>query len=111
MFRGRGGIRWGKPWENYPNFGDDFLTVFFRGLAELQNNGTVKIWKPSEFAKECKDEATPLSLKEYKYFNPAVDISLLQLHNGSAHPGCAGQNSGGHVVRRGEPRRVDRRCG
>jgi alpha-amylase/alpha-mannosidase (GH57 family) len=29
-----------NPWENYPNFGDDFLTVFFRGLAQLEKNGT-----------------------------------------------------------------------
>jgi carbohydrate-binding DOMON domain-containing protein len=65
-----------NPWENYPNFGDDFLTVFFQGLAELEKNGTVKMWKPSEFVKECKDEAAPLPLKEYKYFNLAVDISF-----------------------------------
>ncbi len=45
-------------------------------MAELEKNGTVTIWKPSEFVDECKDEATPLPLKEYKYFNLAVDISF-----------------------------------
>ena len=48
-----------NPWENYPNFGGDFLTAFFRGLAQLEKNGTVKIWKPSDFVKKCGDRAAP----------------------------------------------------
>ncbi|MGC9049843.1 glucodextranase DOMON-like domain-containing protein [Pyrobaculum sp.] len=65
-----------NPWENYPNFGDDFLIHFFRGLSQLEKNGTVKIWKPSDFVKACADKAAELPLREFKYFDLGFDISF-----------------------------------
>ncbi|MEM4764317.1 MAG: hypothetical protein QW598_05420 [Pyrobaculum sp.] len=64
-----------NPWENYPNFGDDFLTKFFAGLAELEKNGTLKLWRPSDFVKTCGGKAAPLPEKKYSYFDLGVDIS------------------------------------
>ncbi|MEM0277992.1 glucodextranase DOMON-like domain-containing protein [Pyrobaculum sp.] len=65
-----------NPWENYPNFGDDFLKMFFQGLAELEKNGTVKIWKPTDFVNHCKDKATPLPQRQFRYFDLKVDVSI-----------------------------------
>ncbi|ABL88160.1 alpha-amylase / pullulanase [Pyrobaculum islandicum DSM 4184] len=65
-----------NPWENYPNFGDDFLIKFFGGLAQLEKNGTIKLWKPTDFVKRCSEKATPLPQREFEYFNLKVDISV-----------------------------------
>lgn len=65
-----------NPWENYPNFGDDFLRVFFQGLAQLEKNGTVKIWKPSDFIKACGNEAAELPQREFKHFDLHLDLSF-----------------------------------
>ncbi|ABO09033.1 glucodextranase DOMON-like domain-containing protein [Pyrobaculum calidifontis] len=65
-----------NPWENYPNFGDDFLLQFFGGLAQLEKNGTIKLWKPTDFVKACGDKAEPLPQREFQYYNLGVDISF-----------------------------------
>lgn len=65
-----------NPWENYQNFGVDFLKEFFTKLIELEKSGEVKLWKPTDFIKKCRDKAQPLQSRPYQYFDLTVDISF-----------------------------------
>jgi len=65
-----------NPWENYVNFGDDFLNKLYSTLEQLQSQGVVKTITPGEFVKLFPNTARELPLKQYQYFDLAGrDIS------------------------------------
>ncbi|MEZ0394304.1 MAG: glucodextranase DOMON-like domain-containing protein [Desulfurococcaceae archaeon] len=69
-----------NPWENYVNFGDDFLNALYQRLEELQRQGLVFTITPSEFLEKFPGEAKQLQPKLYEYLDLAgKDISNIPL--------------------------------
>lgn len=65
-----------NPWENYRNFGDDFLNSLYATLTRLQEQGYIITLTPSEYLNLHKEKSPELPLTTQKYLDLAgKDIS------------------------------------
>ncbi len=68
-----------NPWENYPEFGDEFLNALYSALEQYQEQGMLKTTTVWEYL-ETHPDAQELPLRTYKYLDlEGKDISDLPL--------------------------------